>query len=215
MIVNASKNKRIQYLKTILLFKLIFIILSIYALLKTDPQDYQLFLIIVLPVFAFHYDCLKSWLITLVKISPLFISILLFTVIFDQDYYTTLHLVFKICVIILLSIFLVRSVEIDHLTSARSKQSGIFHQIKIYIFMTLHYVSQLLDFFENTSIRKKGLTNILNESIQQREKFDPASIIPQTGYNAAQRNLSGKEIIESTVIIIEICALSYIIWRVK
>ncbi len=146
-----------------------FLITAFASSIIFDITKVIILIFITLLFFSFQEKLLRKWLTALINTIPLFISLLIFNILFDNGYFNTIHLILKICYIILLSVFLINLISFNNLEGNLIKK-GKAGKIKLFLISTLQYINILYNFYTDSKIKDKGLLHIIREAFSQKNK---------------------------------------------
>lgn len=150
----ARQHPQIKWLFTVF-FSLIIIIAKPIELLVIAGMLF--FYLLVSP------RLLGCWLQTLLKLLPLFITIIAFALLFAQDFYSQLYLIGRLALLILLSVYLVRSSEPSYLFAFLPAS---WVNTRRFLAATFLFIPVFLDKFSHLSGDMHQLQNNVHQAVE-------------------------------------------------
>ncbi len=137
------------------------LILSFLILVISRAGLFMLFLVVAL-YFSLYPDIFIYWLNAILRLLPLFIAILIFSLLSGNNFYHDLILIARIIFLLLLSVFLIKTSSIPELFSFLPEKCS---DIRQFLTATLLFIPIFITSF--TQARKPGrkMTEIFNETL--------------------------------------------------
>jgi len=136
-----------------------------YAVVSSVKQlDFQLLLLLF--IFVWIPSVIGTWLKTLLKLLPLFITLLLVAIIGVSDLYQQIILCYRIAVLLLLSSYLLRSLQLNDIIHDGGKliQSSFIQELLVIIFSIKAWMPVVGTAFKtaaNSRDKHKGLSQLV------------------------------------------------------
>ncbi|MCF7919191.1 MAG: hypothetical protein K9N06_04700 [Candidatus Cloacimonetes bacterium] len=159
--------------------------LSIGIIIAQPLQLGGLFLLLLL-YFALFPSLILHWLKLLLKLLPLFITICLFGIISGNDFYGVLMLSARLAILLLLSAYLFKTVEIEELAALLPRHKGF----QAYLAATLLFVPLFFAGFQEARRQTNNPATLINLSLElthahleeiREQVYNSKN--PQTGYS--------------------------------
>jgi len=164
------------FLKGHLILKFILIISSISAVISFKINGIIIVYFATFLFFLNKIEILKSWFRSISLLIPFFISILIAGYFLKIDYNQQIFLLLKICYIILMSVYLVKSIDLSHkLQFLNNKKRSLGEVIKLYFYSTLKYTDLLFYHFNSLSLKNNRISDLLTSTIVHHHQGDFAS----------------------------------------
>jgi len=146
------------------------IFISLILVIISSISNFESFLIIFGFTFLYFLVSLKIyiiWLKTLLKITPFFISIFMFGIIFQISFVDQCFLSLRIIYLLLISVYLTETTTIDSIVSGNAnKNSNFLLKLKFFIAATVHFIPILTTNFKQNIKTNKNIINVIVISME-------------------------------------------------
>jgi hypothetical protein len=171
--VKAAGFKLIPFSRIQFFLKVIFLSVGIYTSLNLNLYKEMILLSMTILFLTFQKGMIISWFKTILKLIPLFISLLLFSILAKTDYFEMILLILKISYMLLLSVYLVELIKFpENIKNQNLNEMSLGKKLQFFLYATLQYMFALLDHFSKLSFQKKDLAGILSDSMKKKEELD-------------------------------------------
>jgi len=173
------------------LFKWLFcLILSLFIVIVAPIKLSLLFAVVMLYMLLYP-EIYKFWLNALMRILPLIIAILIFSLLSRNDFYNDLLLIARISFLLLISVFLIKTSSITELFAFLPPQMNAF---KEFLTATLLFIPIFFESFSQAKKQSNNLSKIITiclelthnhiESIRQQIENQDDKVKMQYSWNA-------------------------------
>jgi len=153
-------------------------ILKIFAvilgIIVTTCLKYNLFVLLfvfTLVYAAFNFRILSDWVRVNVKLLPFFSSLIILTIIFRLDIFEQLMMISKISYLLLLSVYLIKTSDLNDLLHFLGKNNNL-DKIISFLIITINFIPLFYDNFTVIFQKSKNLidtfTRAVGETYKQR-----------------------------------------------
>lgn len=195
------------------IYKFILIISSIFAVINLNFNGIIILYLATFLFFVNKMEILRSWLKSMLILIPFFISLMLAGYFLKIDYYQQIYLLMKICYIILMSVYLVKSIDLTYkLQLLNNKKRSLGEEIQLFFYSTLMFTNILINHFNSLSLKKNKISDLLKNTIFQHHqgdftsKFD-SGLIPTKNSEPKKNNLCEDLLINLLILFIIILFL--------
>jgi hypothetical protein len=155
-----------SFLNRHFIYKFILIISSIFAVINLNINGIIILYLATCLFFVNKMEILRSWLKSMLILIPFFISLLLAGYFLKIDYYQQIYLLMKICYIILMSVYLVKSIDLTYkLQLLNIKKRNLGEEIQLFFYSTLKFTNLLFNHFNSLSLKKNRISDFLKNTI--------------------------------------------------
>ncbi|MCK5050717.1 MAG: hypothetical protein KAS53_03175 [Candidatus Cloacimonetes bacterium] len=134
------------------------------------------------------------WLKTLVKITPFFISLYIFGILFQIPFLDQCFLSVRIIHLLLVSVYLVKTSSFDSFISGnKSKDSEFWFKFKFFLAATIHFIPILTNKFKDNRKSHKNIIDVIvfsmEDCFKEIHKVEE-TVINKVGINNERLNAS-------------------------
>jgi len=173
------------------LFKWFFCLTLSLFIVIADPIKLLLLFAVVMLYMMLYPQIYKFWLNALMRILPLIIAILIFSLLSKNDFYSDLLLIARIAFLLLISVFLIKTSFLTELFAFLPEKMKAF---KEFLTATLLFIPIFFESFAQAKRQSNNLSKIITlclelthnhiESIRQQIENPDDKIIMQYSWNA-------------------------------
>jgi len=168
MLFSSNKN---LYLKQNIYLKLFFVLYCIILISFGNFIHLALIFFLISIFLIFQPVIFLIWLKTISKLSIFLISYFIFSTIFEIDFMVQLRMFIKILIMLLLSVFLVKTVSTEYIYFNKLNQSNIMFQMIFFVLATMNFINFFYNSYCKLSAQnypfKQIISGILADSVSE------------------------------------------------